>query len=52
MVHTMPALMPENNKARAKTVPASGERVVVRRWWMVKRSAFSGLEEGSLGEGE
>jgi len=33
MVQMMPAEVPERRRARAKTVPAAGARVVVRRVW-------------------
>ena len=44
-VQTIPAEAPDRRRDKAKRVPAKGERDVVRRVWIVKRSA-GGLSEG------
>lgn len=41
MVQTMPALVPERSRARAKMVPATGAMLVDSRLWMEKRSALA-----------
>jgi hypothetical protein len=45
MVAIIEELCPENKRARANKVPATGARVFERRAWMEKRSSPSGVSE-------
>jgi hypothetical protein len=40
----IPALMPDNRSASAKTVPAAGERLEESKSWIPKRSAVAAEE--------